>query len=159
MNVNAALTFFISYRDHPDLTLWVVTPAVNNISLATLVTEFESEEQFDLIGGYGGLLPQLNNFGPLDRYYFGEFEPGSYYSKYGIDLLGCGHCGEVGCWPLKCQVKVEGTSVVWLDFLQPHRRERSYSRFGPFVFELAQYKEAVREMCADLKNRLAADDS
>ena len=29
------------------------------------------------------------------------------------------------------------------DFEQPHRRERNYSGFGPFVFDLGDYKAAV----------------
>jgi hypothetical protein len=58
-----------------------------------------------------------------------------------IYLLGC-QCGEVGCWPLTTRVTVNNNRVLWDSFRQPHR-ERDYSRFGPFVFDLDQYRNAV----------------
>jgi hypothetical protein len=60
----------------------------------------------------------------------------------GVYLLGC-TCGEVGCWPLQCEVITSHESVVWQRFRQPHRRERDYANFGPFVFDLKQYISAV----------------
>lgn len=54
---------------------------------------------FDPVGGYGGLIPESFNFGTLDRYFLGDFEPNSYFAEIGgVYLLGC-DCGEVGCWP------------------------------------------------------------
>jgi hypothetical protein len=154
MIVNASLSFSITPHGAPELDLRAVTPVVNNILFSALVTEFEREEQFDLCGGYGGLIPDLANYGPLDRYFLAEFEAGSYFAKYGaIYLLGCGHCSEVGCWPITCKIKLACDTITWHEFKQPHRPDRSYWRFGPFVFDSGQYKKAVAGLCADLARR------
>ena len=58
-------------------------------------------------------------------------------------VLGCGGCGEVGCWPLGCRIRIDGEMVRWDSFSQPHRPNRDYSEFGPFIFERAQYLHAV----------------
>jgi hypothetical protein len=154
MIVNADLSFSITPHGAPQFDLRAVTPVVNGIQLSVLVTEFEREEKFDLCGGYGGLIPELFNYGPLDRYFLADFEAGSYFADYGaIYLLGCGHCGEVGCWPITCKVTVGPGTVIWQGFSQPHRPDRSYWRFGPFVFDLVQYKKAVADLCAELARR------
>jgi len=40
--------------------------------------------------------------------------------------------------------RVEG-GYRWAAFKQPHRPQRNYDAFGPFVFEKGQYEEAVRD--------------
>ncbi len=73
--------------------------------------------------------------------------------EYGISddkvaLMGCS-CGVVSCWPLECRVDVVGSTVTWNEFGQPHRSVDSaasfwdYSDFGPFVFDRAEYLEAI----------------
>ena len=92
----------------------------------------------------------VQNLGPedatnvvLDKYFLGAFETDSYFARLNrVYLLGC-QCGEVGCWPLIARIRAERESVVWDCFEQPHRKERDYSGFGPFVFDTEQYREAV----------------
>jgi hypothetical protein len=49
----------------------------------------------------------------------------------------------VGCWPLVCWVAVDDRHVTWQSFEQPYRKGRDYSAFGPFMFDLVQYREAL----------------
>ena len=64
-------------------------------------------------------------------------------------LLGC-DCGEVGCWPLDARIEVTDDLVMWQDFQQPHRPERDYRSFGPFVFGRKEYDRAVADAVAAL---------
>jgi len=106
------------------------------------------------LGGYGGLIPQWFKYGPLERYFLADFEPNSYFAKMGIVYLFGGECGEVGCWPLTARISAGGESVTWDSFQQPHRSERDYSSFGPFVFEADQYRKAVAMLCAEFSARV-----
>lgn len=120
-----------------------ITPVVDGISLPEIVTAFEREQHFDPAGGYGGLIPEWFKYGALDRYLLGDFERDSYFARMNrVYLLGC-QCGEVGCWPLLARIRAEGESVLWDSFEHPHRKERDYSGFGPFVFDSEQYRVAV----------------
>lgn len=58
-------------------------------------------------------------------------------------MLGC-ECGEVGCWPLSVSVTRLEDGYQWSGFNQPHRAERNYDSFGPFLFDKDQYEAAVR---------------
>jgi hypothetical protein len=108
-----------------------------------VISAFERERCFDPVGGYGGLIPESFNFGPLDRHFLGDFEPNSYFAKMGgVYLLGC-NCGEVGCWPLSAHIETEGESAKWTTFQQPHRPQRDYSAFGPFIFDADLYRRTV----------------
>ena len=137
------LSFNVS-RDEKD-RVSVITPCVDGVMLTALVEEFERGHGLtDPAGGYGGLIPEHFDYGPLDRYFLGKSEtltggPG------GIFVLGCS-CGEVGCWPLACVVSVRDGEIIWQSFEQPHRPTRDYSLFGSFVFELKQYMEALRTL-------------
>ena len=119
-----------------------VTPAVDGTSLSAMVTVFERQQGFEPSGGYGGLIPDNFDYGRLDQYFLGGGED-SFWAQ-GIYLLGC-ECGEVGCWPLQCQIRTDGNNVMWEKFRQPHRPERDYSNFGPFVFDGEQYRKAVAD--------------
>ena len=145
----------LSFSIQPFESVFAITPALNGASLTGIVSAFEREHQFEPAGGYGGLVPQWFEYGPLDRYFFGDFEENSYFAKLGdVYLLGC-QCGEVGCWPLTARITVNNESVLWDMFQQPHRRERDYSRFGPFVFELAQYRNALALLCDNFRERVS----
>jgi hypothetical protein len=122
----------------------VITPCVDGVSLADLAAEFErSHGMNDPAGGYAGLIPDSFNYGPLDRYFLGEAEAPIFAREPGrIFALGC-ECGEVGCWPLVCRVTVDDRHVTWQGYEQPYRPGRDYSTFGPFVFDRAQYREAL----------------
>jgi hypothetical protein len=104
------------------------TPFVNDISLTQLISEFEKAQSYEPAAGYSGIVPKW---------------PGQLLGKLGAEyILDC-ECGEVGCWPLQCKIRVVGDDVVWDEFRQPHRAARDYSHFGPFVFEGAQYRDAL----------------
>src|ERR1017187_1282779 len=135
-----------SFSIQPFEKTHAIIPHVNGTSLVEMVSTFEREQGFDPIGGYGGLIPGYFKYGPLDKYFLGDFEPNSYFANLGsIYLLGC-DCGEVGCWPLTSQIVTEGDSVKWAAFRQEHRPERDYSAFGPFVVDADQYRHAVADL-------------
>lgn len=118
-----------------------VAPLVDGRELTDLACEFEAEQGWTQAGGYGPLIPEYFNYGDLKSYFVGQNErqwpgPGRAW------LLGC-HCDEVGCWPLEASVYVDSRTVTWTDFAQPHRQERDYTGFGPFIFDRTQYDASV----------------
>lgn len=135
-----------------DRLVTVVIPHINGVPLVRVIDDFEKAKQFEPAGGYGGLVPQFFEYGPLEKYFLGEFDSGSYWSSLGgVYVLGCG-CGEVGCWPLQCQISVQSHDVIWKEFCQPHRKTRDYSDFGPFVFDCVQYRDALVKLIADFSD-------
>lgn len=141
----------ISFRIEPfgsfDPPVLEFRPIIDDVPLDELAEAFERDQGFDVAGGYGGLVPDFYEYGPFDRYLFGDFDADSHWSRLGaIWLLGC-DCGEAGCWPLEARVRADGDEVVWERFRQPHRPQRDYSGFGPFRFALADYRAAVQEVC------------
>jgi hypothetical protein len=134
-----------------------VVPAIDGIALTQLISTFEREHGFQPENGYGGLVPQHYNYGPLDRYFMGDFDAGSHWKNLGgVWLLGC-ECGEVGCWPLQCRLRSDGPMITWDSFRQPHRPERDYSQFGPFIFAQDQYKAAVANLCKELSAKMPSN--
>lgn len=120
-----------------------VTPCVNGVSLIEIVSGFEHERGFSPAGGYGPLIPEWFNCGPLDKYFLADFESDSYFvSLQGIYLLGC-DCGEVACWPLVAHIATSVHTVKWSHFRQPFREGWSYDDLGPFVFDLQEYGNTV----------------
>lgn len=141
-----AVAFAVLDGDPPQ-----IVPTVNGRSLVDLVTAYETARLLQPAGGYGGIVPAHFRFGDLTLYYLGREDrqwpqPGSAW------LLGC-ECGEVGCWPLEARVVATGDTVVWTDFRQPQRPDRDYQGFGPFVFDRAQYDDAVRSAVESLARR------
>lgn len=127
-----------------------IVPEVNGRSLADLVTRFEQSRAFKPSGGYAGLVPTRFRFGDLKLYYFG-LEPTQWPKPGQVWLLGC-NCGDVGCWPLEAHVTLTDETVQWSHFLQPHRDDRNYTDFGPFVFERDQYDDAVQDLASTLSS-------
>jgi len=125
----------------------VITPRVDGVMLTTLAERFEADHGLtDPAGGYAGLIPGLFDYGPLDRYFLGKSETTPFVGRPGrIFLLGC-ECGDVICHPLICSVEERDGKIIWRRFEQPYRPARDYSSFGPFVFELDQYEEALRNL-------------
>lgn len=149
MDRNANLSFLVERAEHK----FAIIPILNGVPLTDMILLFERENGYAPAGGYGGLIPDYFKYGPLDRYFLGDFEENSYFGVLGrIYLLGC-NCGEVGCWPLAARVIADGGSVVWDSFQQPHRPERDYSRFGPFAFDARQYRQAVADLQVELSAR------
>jgi hypothetical protein len=139
MDEHAKVSFSIQSFER----VFALTPTVNGVPLTEMILAFESAHSFEPAGGYGGLIPAWFAYGPLDRYFLGDFDQESYFGRMGrAYLLGC-ECGEVGCWPLTACIRADPESVVWESFRQPHRSKRDYSKFGPFVFEAQQYRETV----------------
>lgn len=123
-----------------------VTPCVDGVPLA-----YERAKGYHLAGGYGGLIPENFNCGPLDEYLTGTNKSDYWMKLTGIYLLVC-TCGEAGCWPLIASVCQKDDTIRWGGFVQPHRRERNHSEFGPFTFSRAQYEEGVKGLLIRLNS-------
>lgn len=128
-----------------------VTPCVEGVRLPDLLKAYERDSGFPDVGGYAGLVVSGFKYGPLNRYFLGQPEKPDYWNELGgIYLLGCGDCGDVGCWPLVCSVEQQGPNIVWNKFRQPHRPKWDYATFGPFVFSRESYTFALENLAVDL---------
>jgi hypothetical protein len=128
---------------------------VGDRDLAELVRAVElpharAEGAPSIAGAYAGLDPSLLPGGVRAHFLGGAGSDLACGPRDKTVLLGC-DCGEPGCWPLMARVEVEGETVVWRDFQQPHRDAWSYGDFGPLRFERAQYEAAL----ADAERALA----
>jgi hypothetical protein len=142
----ATVSFSVETFDDNKTVSHAVIPNIDDKPVTELITVFEARQHFKPSGGYGALIPEYFKYGPLDRYFLGDFEPNSYWASKGcIYLLGC-DCGEVGCWPLECRIRLDGDRLIWEEFKQPHRPERDYTGFGPFAFDTQRYRLAVTEL-------------
>jgi hypothetical protein len=92
--------------------------------------------QYDPIPAAAALPPSRHLFGAADHYYSDE-DGHPYLLEHG--------CGDPGCWPFVARISLDGDTVVWSEFRQPHRLDWSYEGFGPFVFDRAQYEAALEE--------------
>jgi hypothetical protein len=149
MRTRVTLSFAIEpLKYHPEeLSL---APVLDGTALADLALSFEKERGFEPAGGYGGLVPGWFSYGSLECYFLGESED-EFFAK-GCYLLGCGDCGEVGCWPLRGRIHRKDDIIIWDSFGQPHRPLRDYSDFGPFLFDLEAYRAAVLHAVARFKS-------
>jgi hypothetical protein len=145
------LSFLVKPSDDHDPEVLTLTPAIDDVPLTELIEHFERERGMEPVGGYGGLVPSFFCYGPLDRYFLGRSEGEFFKKKSEYYLLGC-QCGEVGCWPLSARITATEDSVVWDRFAQEHRRERDYSAFGPFTFELPAYKKTIEEISSRFRD-------
>lgn len=125
--------------DHTGRPPAALTPVVDGIDLIARVTAFEAQQGFEPAGGYAALVPGS----------VGMTDPTGYYLGATAYLLGC-TCGEAGCWPLEARIVVEPGTVTWTGFRQPHRPDRDYRGFGPFVFPRPAYERAVATAVAAL---------
>jgi len=140
------ISFAVEPLSH-DESVRSIVPVVNGVHLTTLAAEFERTQHYDdPSGGYAGLVPEYFKFGPLDRYFMGA-RVDSFFTGRRYYLLGC-ECGEVGCWPLEACILLSEQQVSWEDFAQPFRPGRDYSTFGPFRFDLEQYRKAVFQLAS-----------
>jgi hypothetical protein len=93
MRANALMSFSVEPVSNRQVSLLV--PVINGTALTELVEAFERARNFEPVGGYGGLIPDFFDYGPLDRYFMSDFEPHSHWlSLGGIYVLGC-ESGEV----------------------------------------------------------------
>ena len=121
-----------------------LVPLISGIRLTKLVEEHDLKVGNQPAGGFGGLVRKSFNFGPWDRYFMAEAGSRK-IERDGHYLLGC-TCGELSCWPLVARIARDGELMVWDCFRQPNRPELDYSSFGPFRFEINQYRLAVSEL-------------
>jgi hypothetical protein len=151
MTPNATLSLSVQPLPHHPGVLMLV-PIINGVSLAEMIQDFERKHGFEPAGGYGGLVPDFYKYGPLDQYFLGRCPAAAMDELRRHYVLACS-CGEVGCWPLECAITADEAHVMWDSFKQPHRPDRDYSAFGPFIFKAEQYRkvvaEAVKEFRAD----------
>ena len=70
-------------------------------------------------------------------------------------------CGEPGCWPLVCQTKVMDSVVIWTNWSNPHRDDKSredegyywdYSSLPDLIFERQAYEKAINNALAELSS-------
>lgn len=148
----SVLSFLIKPLDDHGPAVLTVTPVVDGTPLSELIECFEREQGFEPAGGYGGIIPDLFDFGPLDRYFLGESESEYFSHDRACYLLGC-QCGEVGCWPLSARISKTETEIVWDRFAQEHRLHRDYSHFGPLRFEIMRYSTTIVELKSRFKAR------
>jgi|ERR1041385_1613148 hypothetical protein len=147
-----------SFSIQPFDGAYTVTPTIDGVALTELVIAFERQQHFYPSGSYRGIVPARFKYGPLDRYFLADFQDDSYFIGIGgVYFLGC-DCGEVGCWPLQGTIRVDGSFVIWKNFRQPHRTQWDYSGFGPFVFALEQYREAVSAFCKEYAALVPGDE-
>jgi hypothetical protein len=106
------------------------------------------EGRDSMAGKYAGLSP--DGLVPPSKHFLGVPAKAWYDYDSRIQIMGC-ECGEVGCWPLVCKILINEKSVVWSDFLQPHRAEGrkgvvwSYPDLM-FEFDRRQYESALAQM-------------
>ena len=110
-------------------------PVVDGEAFLRLAADYETEHGFDCAGAYGALDLRMWTH-KLDVHF------GVRKTRKRVALLDC-DCGGSGCWPLEATIRRKRDSVIWEAFENPFRPERDYSKFGPFVFDPAQYADAV----------------
>ena len=147
--MQSVLSLVIKPLDDEDREVRTVVPVIDGAPLTELVERFEREHGFEPAGGYAGLVPDWFRYGPLDRYFLGH-STCDYFVDRDCYLLSC-QCGEVGCWPLSARISTSESEIVWDHFSQEHRPARDYSGFGPFVFDLKQYRKTVDEIALQFR--------
>lgn len=131
------LSFLVSELDGG---IGAVTPCIDGEPLTQMITAFEqSHGHTDPAGGYGAL--RSSDFSP-GLLLLEAPAPAETRAPEDAYLLGC-NCGETGCWPLLVSVTRVEAGYKWSAFRQPHRPQRNYAAFGPFVFEAEQYEDAI----------------
>ncbi len=125
-----AVGIFINGRDLVDLTREIEIPSADRAGNPHLAGDY-------------AWLPAKTIF-PPSRRLMGEPDWRYDTGGGGISVLGCGGCGDVGCWPLQVRIEVRDDVVRWNGFRQPHRSGWDYSGMGPFVFDREAYETALK---------------
>jgi len=89
-----SLSFVVDSLNPPEQIVRSATPVIDGRPLMDLVTEFETQRGHDPAGGYGGVVFDFGEFGPVDNY------SGKADETF---VLGC-DCG-IGCWPVESGLK------------------------------------------------------
>lgn len=138
----SSFSFLVAALNPPEQLELAAVPVIDGRQLTDLVTKFDTERGYAPSGGYGGVVFEFLKVAPSDNYFGNSAE---------TFVLGCA-CGELGCWPLKCSVTDDRDTITWSNFAQPHRPDRDYLSFGPFIFDRAQYAQAVSLLRAQIEN-------
>jgi hypothetical protein len=139
------ITFDIERRVD-DLGQLEFVPVVDGVKLTDRIHSFEREAGIETRDrSYGGLIPACFRFGAAPDHCLARAAAAG---EGRIVLLGCGDCGEWGCWPLTADLVVTDETVTWQRFIQPHRHDRECGGFGPFVFDRSDYVRAVGSVAA-----------
>lgn len=124
---------------------------IDGQDLIALVREIEfglviSKGDTASAGSYSGL--PAKDYLPPSRHFWGE--EGKEWWDGKSELLTCGRCGNVACWPLIARITTTQSQIIWSDFEQPHRNELvcgseswRYTGLGPFTFNRAQYEATL----------------
>ena len=136
----STISFVIEPLSEKDRRLSLL-PVLNGVRLTKLVEDFDLQKGHQPAGGFAGLVHRSFDFGLWDRYFMGEVRS-RIIERVGYYLLGC-ICGEVNCWPFTARIVKSGELIVWEGFRQPNRPDRDYSSFGPFRFEMDQYRQTL----------------
>ncbi|MEV6242404.1 hypothetical protein [Lentzea sp. NPDC051838] len=124
--------FGFSTETHDVWSCDAFVPLIDGKPLTHLIDTFEARARMQPAGEmYGGFIED-----ELAQ----AFRPGKAQL-----VLACS-CGAAECWPLQADITVDGDTIVWNEFRQPRRKDRDYTRFGPFRFDRAQYEEALAEL-------------
>jgi hypothetical protein len=123
-----------------------ITPCIDGTPLSDLAAAYEARRGYnDPAGGYGGIVPEYMNYGPMDDYFLGRGVSPCRQENGAQYLLGC-QCGEVGCWPLMGRIVVLAGRYEWRDLHNPCRDARDYNGLGPFRFEASTYEKTARQL-------------
>lgn len=135
---------------------FTAVPVVNGVRLVELVAHYEREHGHNLPGAYGGVYRCDFTGDPFEQYFLEASGNASVSGRRW--LLGC-TCGVADCWPLEATIVRNERQVIWQEFSQPHRPKQDYSDFGPFLFEVEQYRQAVVELAQHKTMKVGDGDS
>jgi hypothetical protein len=127
---------------------FLLTPFIDGRSFVSLVTEFEVGHGWEDAGIHEGMVLSRLDFEHLPRHPVQGRSPYGHPSR-GTVLLGC-TCGVIDCGPLYGRVLASEGQIRWLEFENPVADDLDwdYSELGPFVFDSAQFEQAITDAMA-----------
>ena len=114
-----------------------------------LVTEYEESHGWEDAGIHEGLVLGREELQDLPRFLL-DGQSLEQFGATGTVLLGC-TCGNIDDGPFFGTVQVTDNHVTWRDFRNPLASglDWDYSDLGPFVFDRAQYDQAITDAMAE----------
>jgi hypothetical protein len=70
-------------------------------------------------------------------------------------LYGCPECGDLGCGGVTAEITIDSTGVTWQDFgwqtnYDPEVDRDWFGEFGPYRFELPEYRAALQQVVSNI---------
>jgi hypothetical protein len=125
----------------------LLTPFIDGRSFVELVTEYEESHGWEDAGIHEGLVLGREQLQDLPRYLL-DGQSLEQFAPTGTVLLGC-TCGIIDDGPFYGTLLVTDDQVTWVEFKNPMAVGRGlgwdYSDLGPFVFDRAQYEQAITD--------------